>query len=204
MTVAHLPGWLADATELLSARYEAEAVLLGGSQARGDATPASDFDLLVLVDEERNTRQGWPMELRFEQLEGYPRPVDFVVASLAEVMAGLFAGHAGWTRFASAIHPVHDPFHMAPRISQRASARAHWEREMSMHLRHEIGRARGLLTAGDTAGAALIAARVVAQLLPAGSRAIEEAGTPSVEQALLSPSVESRLAALERMIAAGY
>lgn len=198
---AHLPSWLADVSQVLAARYEAEAILLAGSQARGDATPSSDYDLLVLVDEERNTRQGWPLELRFESFEGYPRPVEFVLASLAEVMAGLFAGHTGWQSIGSTLYPLLDPFQLAPRIVERASARANWQRELVAHHRHELGRARALLATGDAASAALIVARVLSSAVPHGQRA-PEPGTPALDQALLSPSVESRIDAAERLLAA--
>lgn len=197
---AHLPSWLADVTQILAARYDAEAVLLAGSQARGDARPASDYDLLVLVDEEHNTRQGWPLELRFEQFEGYPRPVEFVLASLAEVMAGLFAGHPGWQAISTTLYPLFDPLHFTPRIVERASACANWRQDLVTHHRHELGRARALVATGDAASAALIVARVLASAVPYG-RLAPESGTPALEQALLSPSVESRIDATERLLA---
>jgi predicted nucleotidyltransferase len=57
-----------------------ERIYLFGSRARGDATPGSDYDVLVVVEE----RTGAPYELEqsaYRSLWGLGAPVDVVVVT---------------------------------------------------------------------------------------------------------------------------
>jgi hypothetical protein len=118
----HAPAWLEDVTSALVSRFDAEAVLLVGSQARGTARSESDYNLLVLVDEAPDA--GAPLAHRLEAMPGFQKPVAYIRATLAEVMAGLFTGHPGWEALAVDVHPLHDPLGAAARMRDRLRTNA--------------------------------------------------------------------------------
>lgn len=122
MAEAHLPAWLEDPVAALAAEHEAEAVLLFGAHARGEAGPGDPADLLVLVDAEQAPRTGWPLLTRFAAVEGYRGPVRTLLAPLAEVVSGVYAGHAGWRAIAAEAVAVHDPLGLLGRIRGRLTA----------------------------------------------------------------------------------
>jgi predicted nucleotidyltransferase len=69
---------LAEMVRRLVAELQPERIYLFGSQARGDAGPESDYDLLVLV--ERPTEPRYRLSQRgFLALRGIPVAVDVVV-----------------------------------------------------------------------------------------------------------------------------
>jgi hypothetical protein len=146
----HVPVWLADVVEVLVARYEAEAVILVGSQALGTARPESDYNLLALVDDEHAPATGQPLAHRIEALPGFARPVTCLRATLAEVMAGLYSGHPDWEALTVAVHPLHDPAAMALRIADRRRD-------------HSPERMRSALGVGRTAAEAASAAEAAGQ-----------------------------------------
>lgn len=82
------PPALAGYIESLEARLEPKSVILFGSQARGDATTRSDYDLLVVAD-------GLPSDFweRTELLwEGKPPLVDVLGFTEGELLACLHRG----------------------------------------------------------------------------------------------------------------
>jgi predicted nucleotidyltransferase len=61
------------------ARFQPEQVILFGSQARGDAGPDSDVDLLVVMDFEGSALEK-RLEIR-EALHAIPLPIDVIVTT---------------------------------------------------------------------------------------------------------------------------
>lgn len=62
-----------------------------GSVARGDATAASDLDLLVTLDESRDVTTDELLEMAGEAEELVGRPVDFVIRNSVEQSSNAFA-----------------------------------------------------------------------------------------------------------------
>ena len=74
--------------DLILAHYPADRIILFGSQARGDARPDSDIDLLVLSDAEKNlprSRRGMAVRSALAKLQ-----VNYEI---------LFFTHEEFTRF---------------------------------------------------------------------------------------------------------
>jgi predicted nucleotidyltransferase len=72
-----------EAIRSIVAAYRPARVLLFGSQARGDASPESDVDLLVIFDDDRDRRER-RVGIR-ELLSHMPFAKDILVASTADV-----------------------------------------------------------------------------------------------------------------------
>lgn len=69
--------------ERIVTRFQPDKVILFGSHARGDGTPDSDADLLVVMNVEGSKRtQAVQIDLA---LEGIPLPADIVVATPKEM-----------------------------------------------------------------------------------------------------------------------
>lgn len=218
MPAPHIPAWLEDVTANLVATHESEAVLLVGSHARGTATPASGYDLLVIVDNDRVPERGIAPRYRWEQLDGFAAPVFYLRTSLAELMAGGYAASEPWVDLLHDTHVLHDPTGMRARIdAQRSAARTPGAESALAVARHDAGEALRLHSAGATVAAHLAAVRVadalgswiareaersplvardvagaVAQLSPGAARAFDEV--------LHASDAELRMAALERFI----
>src|SRR5690606_10796724 len=97
---------------------------LVGAQARGQETPATDFEILVIVDNERAPERGLAPRYRWESLDGFPGPVRYLRASLAELMAGAYGVNPRWLDLLAAAHPLHDPLDYRRRLdAQRSAAR---------------------------------------------------------------------------------
>jgi predicted nucleotidyltransferase len=74
MAAHNVPHELLDS---VVAYFRPRRIILFGSQARGDATPDSDIDLLVVLDDDA------PPEMRslragYESRHGYSRPADVI------------------------------------------------------------------------------------------------------------------------------
>lgn len=75
--------WIKIMTERIIARFAPERVILFGSQARGDAGPHSDVDLLVVLAEVKDKRQ---MAIRIRQaLADLPMAKDVFVATPEDI-----------------------------------------------------------------------------------------------------------------------
>jgi len=70
---------IATLVELLVARWSAERIVLFGSRARGDHDELSDYDLLVVVPDERY-HKGLSVEIR-RDLAAVPVAKDLVIAT---------------------------------------------------------------------------------------------------------------------------
>jgi alkylation response protein AidB-like acyl-CoA dehydrogenase len=116
MTSPHIPAWIEDVTAELSTRFEAEAVFLVGSRARDDDATAGAFELLVLVDNQSVESRGRSVDSRWESLDGFAGPVAFLRVSLAELLAGAYAGGTRWRDLVNEAHALHDPLGYAARI----------------------------------------------------------------------------------------
>ncbi len=213
----HLPAWLGDAVSVVVSKTNAEGVALVGSQARGDAAAASDYDLLLIADDEQVARLAWPLTVRWEPLEGFARPLEFLAATMAEVMAGLYCGHPQWLQVTAHMVPLYDPHGFVRKISERAGPVPEgWFAAQLAFLRRAVLQAEVLVNERP-AEAALVIARAELSLLDAVRRAaslgtmrdsdvlawLAEHATPAAlyaDQAILSQSVASRVNALARMI----
>jgi predicted nucleotidyltransferase len=71
-----------EAVRRIALGFDPERVILFGSHARGDASPRSDIDLLVLIDrgDVANPRVG---EM-YRAMHGLKAPVDIVVMTVSE------------------------------------------------------------------------------------------------------------------------
>ncbi len=69
---------LQDAISRLVEAYRPQAIWLFGSQARGDASPDSDYDLMVIVDDNAD-RQHRKSELAYRVLRSLGRAIDVAV-----------------------------------------------------------------------------------------------------------------------------
>lgn len=69
---------LQDAISRLVEAYRPQAIWLFGSQARGDASPDSDYDLMVIVDDNAD-RQHRKSELAYRVLRSLGRAMDVAV-----------------------------------------------------------------------------------------------------------------------------
>jgi predicted nucleotidyltransferase len=67
----------------LVSRFRPERIIVFGSQARGDATPGSDLDLLVVVPEAMDIRSA--TRGMYEALDDLPIAKDIVVATQADI-----------------------------------------------------------------------------------------------------------------------
>jgi len=74
---------LADMTGQIVRRFKPEKIILFGSQARGEARPASDVDLLVILSGRVDRRQA-AVEIR-RALSGFPVAKDILVATPDEI-----------------------------------------------------------------------------------------------------------------------
>lgn len=119
MTAPHIPSWLEDVTAELAARYEAEAIFLAGSRARGLEAPVLPFELLVLVDNDSSEQRGMGIDARWESLEGFAGPVRYLRAALAELLAGAYAGGPRWRDLVVEAYALHDPLNYAETIARR-------------------------------------------------------------------------------------
>ncbi len=119
MTSPHIPSWVEDVTAELAARYEAEAIFLAGSRARGLEAPVLPFELLVLVDNDNSEQRGMGIDARWESLEGFAGPVRYLRAALAELLAGAYAGGPRWRDLVVEAYALHDPLNYAETIARR-------------------------------------------------------------------------------------
>lgn len=79
--MAHAPSQvIEDMVRIIAERFVPEKIILLGSQARGDADPASDVDLLVLFKDADN-RRARGAEL-YKALAGVPAAKDVVVSTV--------------------------------------------------------------------------------------------------------------------------
>jgi predicted nucleotidyltransferase len=69
---------LQDAISRLVEAYRPQAIWLFGSQARGDVSPDSDYDLMVIVDDNAD-RQHRKSELAYRVLRSLGRAMDVAV-----------------------------------------------------------------------------------------------------------------------------
>ena len=67
----------------LVSRFRPERIIVFGSQARGDATPQSDLDLLVVVPEGTDIKSA--TRDMYEVLDDLPIAKDIVVATPADI-----------------------------------------------------------------------------------------------------------------------
>ncbi len=76
--INNLPAPLAEAVRRLVEAYQPEAIWLFGSQARGEAGPDSDYDLMVIVpdDADRERRRSF---MAYPALRGMRVPIDVLV-----------------------------------------------------------------------------------------------------------------------------
>lgn len=77
------PNWIPVVVERLVREFQPERILLFGSQARGDARPDSDVDLLVVLPRVENKRQVLVAMLRI--LGDIPVPVDVIPTDSEEI-----------------------------------------------------------------------------------------------------------------------
>lgn len=75
--------WLPEITRRLVERFDPLAIVLFGSQARGDATRHSDIDLLVVMRSVTVRREA--AAAMYASLAGIPAPTDIHVVSAADV-----------------------------------------------------------------------------------------------------------------------
>lgn len=173
----HIPAWLEDVANHLVIAHEAEAIFLVGSQARGTATPASDYDLLVLVDNEQVHERGLSPRYRWEVVEGFPGMVEFLRASMAELMAGAYSASPPWVDLLESAYPLHDPVDCKSRLdAQRAAARTPGTETLLQTVRASAERAAALHKAGSQAAAHLAALRIADELASWVTR--QEGGSP--------------------------
>jgi hypothetical protein len=165
VTRPHLPPWLEDAVAVVVADHEAEAVFLVGPQAAGEAAPGSGYDLLAIVDNDRVAGTDRALEVRVRPLSGFERPVSVLTASLAEVMAGLYSGHAGWTAIAREAFPIFDPLDLMARLRSQVATLP--PTDLPAHVasaRADAQRAEELRNAGEELAAGLLLAEAALRL----------------------------------------
>jgi predicted nucleotidyltransferase len=75
-----MPADLDEITQRLVATYQPEAIYLFGSQARGDAGPDSDFDVLVVMPDGASVER-CDSTRAYEALHGTGAAVDVIVMS---------------------------------------------------------------------------------------------------------------------------
>jgi predicted nucleotidyltransferase len=75
--------WLPEMTDRVVERFDPERVVLFGSQARGDATPDSDVDILVVMSDGSDVRRTTTQI--YEELSDLPVAKDVVVATCLDV-----------------------------------------------------------------------------------------------------------------------
>lgn len=75
--------WLREITQRLVDRFQPIGIVLFGSQARGEATPHSDIDLLVVLPTVSSRRAA--AGAMYASLEGIPTGTDIHVVSAADV-----------------------------------------------------------------------------------------------------------------------
>lgn len=80
MTTAEL---IADMTARIARDFDPLRIILFGSHARGEATPDSDIDLLVVLPEATNKRQS-AIEIR-RALRDFPASKDIIVTTPDEI-----------------------------------------------------------------------------------------------------------------------
>lgn len=80
MTTAEL---IADMTARIARDFDPLRIILFGSHARGEATPDSDIDLLVVLSETTNKRQS-AIEIR-RVLRDFPASKDIIVTTPDEI-----------------------------------------------------------------------------------------------------------------------
>lgn len=219
MPTPHIPAWLGDAASVPLSTFEAEAVALVGAHARGAGGPADAYQLLVVVDDEHIERLGWPLATRWEALDAFPGPVAYLRATMAEVMAAIYCGHPEWALILDEITPLHDPLGIIARISSRLEVQApvpgSARLEQAQKLADEAGTA--LATSAGLSATAVARAhlllldhvRLTNHLGDASDAAVAgylDGNAPEahlvLDQVVLSGSVESRIVALRRLIAA--
>ena len=74
---------IADMTARIAHDFDPLRIILFGSHARGDATPNSDIDLLIVLSEAPNKRQA-AIEIR-RALRDFPVSKDIIVTTLDEI-----------------------------------------------------------------------------------------------------------------------
>src|SRR5262245_55236834 len=84
---------VASRLQALGKRYPIQRLEVFGSVARGDATAASDLDLLVTLDESRDVTTDELLEMAGEAEELVGRPVDFVMRRSVEQSNNTIAKH---------------------------------------------------------------------------------------------------------------
>jgi hypothetical protein len=160
VTQPHVPGWLEDAVAHLVAVYEAEAVFLLAAPDATHAPPSPEQRLAVLVDNEAAPGRGLPPLYRWEPLEGYPGPVRFIRATLAELMAGAYGGGSAWGDLLQAAWPLHDPLGYERRmLAQRESMRIAPLETAVGAARNAVEEAKQAIAAGNAGVAHLLALR---------------------------------------------
>ena len=82
---------VASQLQALGQRHPIRRLEVFGSVARGDATAASDLDLLVTLDESRDVTTDELLEMAGEAEELVGRPVDFVIRRSVEQSSNTIA-----------------------------------------------------------------------------------------------------------------
>jgi predicted nucleotidyltransferase len=80
---ANASDWIMPMVERIARDFHPLRIILFGSQARGDAGPDSDIDLLVVLPEVADKRQA-AISMR-RALAGFPVSKDIVVTTPAEI-----------------------------------------------------------------------------------------------------------------------
>ena len=216
MVNAHIPAWLGDAASVVLAEHAAEAVALVGAQARGTATPVDAYEILAIVDDEHIERIGWPLEIRWEPLDGFARPVSVLRATMAEAMAAIYCGHPAWALLLPGITALHDPHGIIARVIARQETGPEGFAALQIAYARTVAAEAESIAGSAPGAAAVMVARVHLGLLdlvrrmaglgcaPDGEVATYlETTAPeahlALDQVILSGSVASRLTALERL-----
>lgn len=78
-----------DKVQLIVRKYRPDKVILFGSYAKGDVGPASDVDLLVIIDTEEST---WDLAVEISLTLKHSFPMDIIVRTPKEIARRLEFG----------------------------------------------------------------------------------------------------------------
>ncbi len=78
-----------DKVKAITEKYEPEKIILFGSYVAGNTTPASDVDLLVIVDTKRST---WDLAVEISSSLKHSFPMDILVRTPQEIARRLKYG----------------------------------------------------------------------------------------------------------------